>query len=416
MSAVIEDVRARKVFNSRGDETIEIEVYTTYGFGMAAAPAGASRGRGEVLPYPKGGVDEAIEKVESLVAPELIGMDADEQEEIDNLLHEVDGTEDFSKIGGNTAYAISLATAEAAASSMGIPLFQHLGGHLACELPYPLGNVIGGGKHARGKAPDIQEFLVLPVGANSFLEAMKANTLVHKKVGSLLTKRDIYFTGGKGDEGAWAPSLNTQDSLDILFKACEEVLEETGVKCRIGLDVAASTLWSPNEEKYVYTKEEVKRDSGEQLEFILSLIEKYEIVYVEDPFHEEDFRSFAELTKKAKNCLICGDDLFTTNIKRLNEGSEIGAANSIIIKVNQIGTLTDAWETTKRAKALGYTPVMSHRSGETSDSHIAHLAVGFNCPIIKTGVVGGERIAKLNELLRVEDTLGRRAKMARIHI
>jgi enolase len=412
MSSVIEDIMTRKIFNSRGEETLEIDIVTTAGFGRASAPAGASKGKAEVVPYPEGGVEEAIKKVEELIVPELIGMDAEEQEEIDVLLHEIDGTKDFRNVGGNTAFAISLATAEAAATSYGIPLFQHLAGYLANELPYPLGNVLGGGKHALGKAPDIQEYLVIPLKGPTFSDAAEANVLVHQKVGSFLRKEDKSFTGGRGDEGAWAPNMKSEEALEIVVKACEEVSRELGVKCRVGVDMAASTLWKQKQKCYVYTRDGTKRDSGEQLDFVLHLVEDYNLAYVEDPFHEEDYESFAELTKKVKKCLVCGDDLFVTNRERLIRGIKMCAANSIIIKTNQVGTLTDAWETTEVAKKARYIPVMSHRSGETNDAHIAHLAVAFSCPVIKTGVLHGERVVKINELIRIEETLGDRAKMS----
>ncbi|NIR87340.1 phosphopyruvate hydratase [Candidatus Bathyarchaeota archaeon] len=412
MSTVIEDVTARKIFNSRGEETIEVDVTTTAGFGRASAPSGASRGKAEVAPYPEGGVDQAIRKVEELIAPELIGMNAEEQEQIDILLHKIDGTRDFKNIGGNTAYSVSLATAEAASYSYGIPLFQQLGGYLVSELPYPLGNVLGGGRHTYGKTPDIQEFLVLPFKATSFSEAAKANVLVHRRVGSLLKKSDGSFTGGRGDEGAWAPSMGNEGALEIMVKACEEVSQELGVECGVGLDVAASTLWRSKEKCYVYARDGVKRNAGEQMDFVLRLIKDYNLVYVEDPFHEEDFESFAELTRKVEKCLISGDDLFATNKRRLAQGIRVDSANAVIIKTNQVGTLTDAWETTKMARKERYAPVMSHRSGETTDVHIAHLAVAFQCPIIKTGVMPGERAAKINELIRVEEALGYRAKMS----
>jgi len=412
MSSVIEDVTARKIFNSQGEETVEIDIVTTAGFGRASAPAGASKGKAEVAPYPKGGVDEAIRKAEELVVPELIGMDANEQEEIDILLHEIDGTKDFRNVGGNTAFAVSLATAEAAATSYDMPLFQHLGGYLANELPYPLGNVLGGGKHALGKAPDIQEYLVIPLEAPTFSDAAKANILVHQKVGSSLKKADKTFTGGRGDEGAWAPNMKNEEALEIVVKACEEASKELGVECRAGLDMAASTLWKQKEKCYIYTRDGIKLDSGEQLDFVLDLVEKYNLAYVEDPFNEEDYESFAELTKKVKKCLICGDDLFVTNRERLIRGTKVCAANSIIIKANQVGTLTDAWEATKAAKKARYVPVVSHRSGETCDVHIAHLAVAYSCSVIKTGVLHGERVVKINELIRIEETLGNRAKMS----
>jgi len=416
VSTVVEDIFARKIFDSRGEETIEVDVVTASGFGRSSAPAGASRGKAEAVPYPKGGVDQAIRKVREIIAPELIGMEADQQEEVDSLLHEIDGTKDFSNVGGNTAYVVSLATAEAAANSYGVPLFQHLAGHSANELPFPFGNVLGGGRHARSKAPDIQEFLILPLKANTFLDAAKINTLVHQKVGSLLKKIDAALVSGKGDEGAWAPNTKNEDALEIVAKACEEVSEESGVECKIGLDFAASTLWNPKENCYVYIQDRVKKDSGEQLDYVLSLIKKYSLVYVEDPFHEEDFENFAELANKVKRCLICGDDLFATNKERLTRGLSLGAANAIIVKINQVGTLTDALETTRVAKKAKCTPIISHRSGETADTKIAHLTVAFNCPIIKTGIVGGERVAKINELIRIEEILGKKAKMSAIYV
>lgn len=416
MSTVIEDVIARKVFNIRGEETIEVDVITTSGFGRASAPSGESRGKAEVVYYPPGGVDEAVKKVEELIAPELIGLNADYQDEIDKTLHEIDNSTDFRVIGGNTAFAVSLASAEAAANSYGMPLFQYLGGYAVRELPYPLGNVISGGKHTHGKTPDIQEFLALPYGAECFFEAALANVKIHRKVKEILKGKDKLFCGGRSDEGAWIANATNQEALEIMAKACEEVTNEMGFKCGFGVDVAASSLWNPETKKYVYEREGTERDPGEQLEFIRQIIDKYNLVYVEDPFQEEDYESFSELTGKAKNCLICGDDIFVTNSERLSYGVKMQAANAVIIKVNQVGTLTDALETIETARRAGYVPVVAHRSGDTCDWHIAHLAVAFKCPIIKTGIVGGGRIAKINELIRVEEFLDDRAKMAELQI
>jgi len=404
----------RKLFNSRGQETVEVDIITTDGFGRAAAPAGASKGKAEAISYPKGGVNAAIKTLEELVAPELIGMDAEEQNEVDALLHEIDGTDNFANVGGNTVFAISVANAEAAATSYDLPLFQYLSGYLGNDLPYPLGNVLGGGKHAIGKTTDIQEYLVIPFKARSFSEAANANIRVHEKIGVSLKKADPNFTGGRGDEGAWAPNIENEAALKIVAKACEEVSAEMDIECRPCLDVAASSFYDPKKGFYVYSMEGKKRDSGEQLEFMLRLIEDYNLAFVEDPFDEDDYESFAELTKKVKNCLICGDDLFVTNRERLTKGIKMCAGNSLIIKTNQIGTLTNAWETTRLAKRAGYVPVMSHRSGETTDTHIAHLAVGFSCPVIKTGVLHGERVAKINELIRIEENLGNRAQMSQL--
>jgi enolase len=416
VSAIIEDIIARKIFNNRGEETIEVDIVTTSGFGRASAPAGKSRGKTEVAYYPQGGVDQALKKVDDLIAPELAGLNSDFQEEIDSTLHEIDATTNLKNIGGNTAFAVSIANAEAAANSHSLLLFQFLGGNNANTLPYPLGNTISGGQHTRGKTPDIQEYLALPHGAETFLEAATANTQIHKKIGETLKKKDKLFSGGKSSEGAWIANINNETAFETIAKACEEIGNELDFECGFGIDVAASSLWNEKEKKYVYQHDGKKLDAGEQLEYLLNLIEKYHLVYVEDPFHEEDFDNFAKLTKKTKNCLICGDDLFTTNNERLIRGIELKAANAIIIKVNQIGTLTDAAETIENAQRHGYTTVMSHRSGDTCDWHIAQLAVAFKCPIIKTGVVEGARIAKINELIRIEHFLGNRAKMAELKI
>ena len=414
MSTEITQVIARRIFNSRGDETIEVDIETRSGFGRVAAPAGASKGLAEVKYYPKDSVLDAVRLVETSIAHRLIGMDASQQEEIDALLHEIDGTDNFSKIGGNTAYAVSLCAAKATADSHHALLFEYLGGYLAYELPYPLGNVLSGGRHAHGRAPDIQEFLVLPVGAESFWDAAKANVAFHRRVGEMLRRTRKTFTSGRSDEGAWIADINNDEAFELMAQACREVSKQLGFKCRIGIDIAASTLWDSEHECYRYSHAGVKKTPEEQVEYVLDLIERYSLVYVEDPFHEEDYRNFTWLTKTADDCLICGDDLFATNVERLRHGIEQSAGNSVIIKPNQIGTLTDAWEAAKTAREALYAPIVSHRSGDTVNAEISHLAVAFHCPIIKTGVIEGARIAKINELIRIEDTLRKRAKMAEI--
>ncbi len=413
-SARIEQVVARKIFNSRGEETIEIDIKTTSGFGRAAAPAGASKGLAEVVYYPNGGVNAAIEVVEKLISPKLVGLDAKNQEEIDLLLHEIDGTGNFSQIGGNTAYSISLCAAKATSDSYNIPLFEYLGGYLAYELPFPLGNVISGGKHAHGRAPDIQEFLVLPTRARSFWEAAITNVTFHRKVGEILRKTKNTFTSGKSDEGAWIADVNNEEAFQLMVTANAETSKELGFECRIGVDIAASSLWRKQENCYVYSHEGLKRSPEEQADYVVELIDRFDLAYVEDPFHEEDLESFAWLTKQTRSCLICGDDLFVTSVSRLRKGIKKGAANTVIIKPNQIGTLTDAWETAKAARESLYTAVVSHRSGDTTNAEIAHISVAFHCPIIKTGVVEGARIAKIDELIRIKDLLGGRARMAKI--
>ena len=406
MDSVIEDVRLRKFIDSRGNPTVEADVLTWNGFGRAAAPSGASTGVNEVVSFPDGGVDRVVEDIEDLISSEIIGMEAEDIREIDNVLKEIDGTDNFSNIGGNTAVAVSMATVKAAASSYNLPVYKFLGGVMPTAIPYPLGNMINGGAHAGVNAPDIQEFLVIPVGASNITEAITTNINVHRRIKEKIQNVDSTFTGGKGDEGGWAPNLTNQQALEIQFTSCEEISDETGILVRPGLDVASSEFWNEKEQKYVYEREGVQRTTGEQIDYIADLIDTYKLFYVEDPIEENNFEAFAELTAKSgDNCLICGDDLFVTNAEILAKGIEANAGNSLIIKPNQIGTLTDTYNTIELAKDNGYVPVVSHRSGETTDETIAHLAVAFNAPIIKTGAAGGERIAKLNELVRIEEEL-----------
>ena len=406
MDSVIEDVRVRKILDSRGNPTVEVDIITWNGFGRAAAPSGASTGSREVVSFPEGGVSQVITEVEDLISSELIGMAAEDIEDIDEVLKEIDGTDNLSAIGGNTTVAVSMAAAKAAAMSYNLPLYNFLGGNFTKEIPYPLGNMMNGGAHAGPNAPDIQEFLVVPVGACDITEAVFANVEVHKRLKELISKKDPSFTGGKGDEGGWIPNITNDQALEIQAQACEEVSDELGFIIKPGLDMASSEFWSEEEGKYVYGQDGLKRDYGDQVDYVKDLIDTYHMFYVEDPFDERDFEGFAELTSKVgSKCRICGDDLFVTNSELLAKGIEMNAANAIIIKPNQIGTLTDTYETVRLAKENGVMPVVSHRSGETCDETIAHLAIAFGAPMIKTGAIGGERIAKLNELIRIEDEM-----------
>lgn len=397
---VIEDVRYRIVFDSRGRETVECEVESDGLIGRASAPSGASTGSDEaVVLSPR-----RYKEIEEKVSKALIGLSVFEQEEVDSALRALDGTENFSNIGGNFAVSASIAVAKCASEILGIPLCQYLAGAFARELPYPLGNVIGGGKHAEGST-SIQEFLVIPAGAKSFLEAQRTNAEVHRQIKEEMRSRGIFCA--KGDEGAWAAQISDETAFEILCRAVEKVESETGVDVRIGLDFASSELWDGN--YYVYGDKKLDREG--QLEYVANLVEEYDLLYIEDPFHENDFESFAELTKRVK-CMVCGDDIFVTNVKRLKRGIELRAGNTLLVKPNQVGTLTETLRAVKLAKENGFSVVVSHRSGETEDSYLSHLAVAFNAKLIKTGVVGGERISKLNEMLRIEELL--RAKMVRI--
>jgi enolase len=388
---IIEDVKYRVIFDSRGNETVECEVFTSGSAGKAMAPGGASTGSAEAIvvnPY-------KYEEIEEKISRALVGMSVLDQVSIDEMLREVDGTDNFSKIGGNFAITASLACAKAAANYLELPLCQYVGGPFATEFPYPLGNVIGGGAHAE-ESTNIQEFLVVPVGAKTFFDAQLTNTRVHKAVKQELKKRGIF--AGKGDEGAWAAQISDEDAFEIIETAIVSVEDALNVNVRIGVDVAATELWDG--ERYIYKDKKLKPD--EQISYIVELVERYNLLYVEDPLHENDFEGFAELTKSV-NCMVCGDDLFVTNINRITKGIDLGSVNSVLIKPNQIGTLTDTFKAVKMSKNNGYEIVVSHRSGETEDDAIAHLSVAFNATLIKTGVVGSERLSKLNELIRLED-------------
>ncbi len=393
---IIEEISLRTILDSRGNPTVEADIYTSCGFGRAAAPSGASTGTYEAKVRPPA---EAVENARQHLIPSLIGENSRDQITFDALLRELDGTADFSSIGANVAVALSLACAKAAASSLNLELFRYLGGAFSSKTPLPLGNVIGGGAHATD-ATDIQEFLVVPTGAADAEEAVFANAAVHGTVKGLLKKMGKGC--GKGDEGAWAPRIEDEQAFEIVTEAIGIVSDEMTVDISMGIDVAASELFDGE----VYRYRGVSRTPEEQVAYMADLVDRYNLVYIEDPLTEEDFDGFADLTGLVSDrCLICGDDLFVTNVDRIMRGIEKQAANCVLIKPNQIGTLTDTFEAIRLAQSNGMETVMSHRSGETTDTTIAHLATAFDCIFLKTGAVGGERIAKLNELIRIEELI-----------
>ncbi|WP_128477863.1 phosphopyruvate hydratase [Halorussus pelagicus] len=400
---LVSEVRLRQVLDSRGNRTVEADVVTeSGGFGRAAAPSGASTGEYEAIEL---NPSEAIASAREHAVPRLEGkVFVGDQRDVDRTLRAADGTDDFSEIGANSAVAISMAASKAAADVTGAPLYQHLGGAFRGEeFPTPLGNVIGGGEHAED-ATAIQEFLAAPVGAPNVQDAVFANAAVHQEVHDLLTERDI--AAGKGDEGAWAPSIEDDEAFELMAEATDSVADEFGFEIKVGLDVAGAEMYDEDDEEYVYR--ETTRSTDEQIEYIADLVDEYDLAYVEDPLDEDDYAGFAELTRKVGDrTLVCGDDLFVTNVERLETGIEQDAGNSILVKPNQIGTLSDAVDAVELAVQSGYQPVISHRSGETEDTTIAHLAVATGAPYIKTGAVGGERTAKLNELIRIEQNVSR---------
>ncbi len=393
---IIKDINLRKIIDSRGNPTVEADIVTNEGFGRAAAPAGASTGTFEAQAWPKNNVDLGISNAKENVIPSLIGITSSDQETFDKTIKDIDGTKNLQNVGGNIAVALSLACAKAAADSKNIPLFEHVSKTKSYSIPAPMSNVLGGGAHAIG-GTDIQEYLVTSFD-NDVNTAIETNAAVHKEVAKILKEKFPNIALGKGDEGAWVAPLENVEALELVTKAVDNVQKETGVEVRTGLDVAASEFYKNG--KYVYKEQTLTPE--EQVDFMLGLIEEYDLHSVEDPLDQNDFESWASLTDQTDS-LIIGDDLYVTNSERLKEGIEKKSTNSILIKPNQIGTLTDTIKAVEMAKDAEMATVISHRSGETTDTSIAHLGVAFESHAIKTGIMGGERIAKLNELVRISE-------------
>ena len=393
---IIKDINLRKIIDSRGNPTVEADIVTNEGFGRAAAPAGASTGTFEAQAWPKNNVDLGISNAKENVIPSLIGIASNDQETFDETIKDKDGTKNLQNVGGNIAVALSLACAKAAADSKNIPLFEHISKTKSYSIPAPMSNVLGGGAHAIG-GTDIQEYLVTSFD-NDVNTAIETNAAVHKEVAKILKEKFPNIALGKGDEGAWVAPLENVEALELVTKAVDNVHKETGVEVRTGLDVAASEFYKNG--KYVYKEQTLTPE--EQVDFMLGLIEEYDLHSVEDPLDQNDFESWASLTDQTDS-LIIGDDLYVTNSERLKEGIEKKSTNSILIKPNQIGTLTDTIKAVEMAKGAEMATVISHRSGETTDTSIAHLGVAFESHAIKTGIMGGERIAKLNELVRISE-------------
>ena len=393
---IIKDINLRKIIDSRGNPTVEADIITNDGFGRAAAPAGASTGTFEAQAWPKNNVNLGISNAKENVIPSLIGISTNEQETFDNTIKDIDGTNNLKNVGGNIAVALSLACAKAAADSKNIPLFEHVSKTKSYSIPAPMSNVLGGGAHAIG-GTDIQEYLVTSFD-NDVNTAIETNAAVHKEVAKILKEKFPNIALGKGDEGAWVAPLENVEALELVTKAVDNVQKETGVEIRTGLDVAASEFYKNG--KYVYKEQTLTPE--EQVDFMLGLIEEYDLHSVEDPLDQNDFDSWASLTDQT-DALIIGDDLYVTDSERLKQGVEKKSTNSILIKPNQIGTLTDTIKTVEMAKDSDMATVISHRSGETTDTSIAHLGVAFESHAIKTGIMGGERIAKLNELVRISE-------------
>lgn len=409
----ITDVYAREILDSRGNPTVEVDVVLTDGIiGRAAVPSGASTGAFEAVElrdeddtrYMGKGVLKAVENVNLSIAPEVEGLNPFDQPGLDRVLIELDGTENKGNFGANAILGVSLATAKAAAESLGIPLYQYLGGVNAKELPVPLMNILNGGKHADNNV-DIQEFMIMPVGASSFAEALRMGTEVYHSLKAVLKEKSL--ATAIGDEGGFAPSLESnEDALLCIVDAIQRAGYQPGEDVALALDVAATELYENG--TYNLAGEGVKKTSDEMIDYYASLIERYPILSIEDGLDEEDWEGWKKLTERLGDKVqLIGDDLFVTNPKRLARGIEEKCGNSILIKLNQIGTLTETLDAIEMAKRAGYTSVVSHRSGETEDVTLAHIAVAVNAGMIKTGAPARtERVAKYNELLRIEEELG----------
>lgn len=405
------DIKAREVLDSRGNPTIETEIITGGGYGSAIVPSGASTGKHEALElrdknyrYGGKGVLNAVRNVNETITPLLIGMDIRKQKEIDRVMIEEDGTENKGNFGANAILSVSLAAARCAADTLNIPLYQYIGGLNTFVLPVPMMNVINGGEHA-GNELDFQEFMIMPVGAKSFSEALRVCAEVYHHMKKIIAKKYGKSSTNVGDEGGYAPPMKEiSEPLEIIMSTLEE-LSYTDI-FKIALDTASSTFY--DEKTNIYNAMGKKMNSGELIDLFANVCSKYPIISIEDPMAEDDFEGFVEITKKlGKKIQIVGDDLFVTNKNRLSTGIEKGACNSLLLKVNQIGSLTEAIDTANLAYRNGYSVVVSHRSGETEDTMIADIAVGISSGQIKTGAPSrSERCAKYNRLLRIEEYLG----------
>lgn len=410
--SIINEVFAREIMDSRGNPTVEVEVYLEDGsMGRAAVPSGASTGMYEAVELRDGdkcrylgkGVLKAVANVNDIIAPELIGMDAVDQIGIDALLTELDGTPNKAKLGANATLGVSMAVAKAAAESVGLSLYQYLGGFNAKVLPVPMMNILNGGEHADNNV-DIQEFMIMPVGASSFTEALRMGAEIYHNLKAVLKGRGL--NTAIGDEGGFAPNLSSnEDALGAIVEAIEKAGYKPGEEVKLALDIASSEMYSDG--KYNFKGEGVVRTSEEMIDFYEKLVNKYPIISIEDGLDENDWDGWKKLTDRlGKKVQLVGDDLFVTNPKRLADGIEKGVGNSILVKVNQIGTVTEAFDAMEMAKQAGYTCVVSHRSGETEDATIADIAVAVNAGQIKTGApTRSDRIAKYNQLLRIEQEL-----------
>ena len=409
----IRDIYAREILDSRGNPTVEVEVLAGENIcGRASVPSGASTGQFEAVELRDGGeryrglgVTSAVDNVNTRIAPEIIGMNIFDQIEIDRLMIRLDGTENKSKLGANAILGVSMAVAKAAAKALEIPLYRYLGGVSPKRMPIPMMNILNGGKHADNTV-DFQEFMIMPIGACCFKEGLRMCAEIYHTLKKILHEK--HLSTAVGDEGGFAPNVkDAKEALSLIVEAVEKAGYQLREEVAIALDVAASELYNREFKKYVFEGEDVIRSSEEMVAYYETLISEFPIVSIEDPMDEEDWEGWKLMTERlGKKVQLVGDDLFVTNTKRLQRGIDLQVANAILIKVNQIGTLTEGFEAIELAKKSGYRSIISHRSGETEDSTIADIAVAFSTGQIKTGApCRTERVAKYNQLLRIEEDL-----------
>jgi len=400
---LITSIKGRILYNSRGSQTIEVDVISdNKHIGRVCAPSGASVGKYEAKSFPQDKPEKSLEILKKN-EKRFIGLDPSNLEIINETLREIDPTPNYSKVGGSLAFALTIASIESASKSLDIPMFKLLEKDSTFRFPFPLGNILGGGAHAGPGTPDIQEILVCATGSKTIRDAIEVNLAVHKEVGKILAKKDQSFTKGRGDEGGWAPKLKNDEALEISAKACEQLGFTLGKEVSLGVDFASSTQWNEKKRKYVYDRAGFENTPQEQIEFASDIIKKYKLVYAEDAVHEEAFEDMSILTKKFPRVLITGDDLLVTNTKILKKAVKIRACSGAILKVNQAGSLYDALEFAKEANNNNVKIITSHRSGESTDSHISHIGLATKSKMLKVGILGGERIAKLNELIRLSE-------------
>jgi len=400
---IITSIEGRILYNSRGSKTIEIDVSSDSKFlGRVCAPSGASVGKYEAISFPNEKPEESL-RILNENSKKFVGLEASDLKIIHETLRKIDQSSNYSKIGGALAFAVTIAAMESAAKSQDKPLFQILSSDSSFKFPFPLGNILGGGAHAGPGTPDIQEILVCAKGAKTIRDAIDTNLMVHKELRRVLEKMDSDFTNGRGDEGGWAPKLKNEKALELSAKACENLGFTLGKEVSLGVDFASSTQWSEEKQKYVYDRAGFVNSPEQQIEFVSDIIQKYKLIYAEDGVHEEAFNDMAELTSRFPDTLVTGDDLTVTNTNILSKAIKLKSCNAAILKVNQAGSLYDALDFAKVANQNNIKLITSHRSGESTDSHISHIGLATKSKMLKVGIVGGERVAKLNELIRLSE-------------